>query len=90
MSNILGLVGAAADASHTAPPHQAAAGMLKVYYLDVGQGDSTLIKTPKGQHILIDGGDNPKGQNVVENLESLGVKQLDAVIATHPDADHIG
>lgn len=78
------------NASHTAPPHEAAAGMLKVYYLDVGQGDSTLIKTPKGQHILIDGGDNPKGQNVVENLESLGVKQLDAVIATHPDADHIG
>ncbi|MDG0873985.1 MBL fold metallo-hydrolase [Paenibacillus thiaminolyticus] len=65
-------------------------GTLQVFYLDVGQGDSTLIKTPKGQHILIDGGDNHKGQDVVEYLESLGITQLDVVIATHPDADHIG
>ncbi|PZM61865.1 ComEC/Rec2 family competence protein [Paenibacillus dendritiformis] len=76
--------------SQTTPPQQAAAGTLQVYYLDVGQGDSTLIKTPKGQHILIDGGDNHKGQDVVEYLESLGITQLDVVIATHPDADHIG
>lgn len=65
-------------------------GTLQVFYLDVGQGDSTLIKTPKGEHILIDGGDNHKGQDVVEYLESLGITQLDVVIATHPDADHIG
>lgn len=39
---------------NTALPHQAGASTLKVYYLDAGQGDSTLIKTPKGQHILID------------------------------------
>lgn len=69
---------------------QQQAGALEVYYLDVGQGDSTLIKTPKGQHILIDGGDNHQGQNVVDYLDQLDVKQLDAVIATHPDADHIG
>ncbi|GAC41744.1 ComEC/Rec2 family competence protein [Paenibacillus popilliae] len=69
---------------------QQQAGTLEVYYLDVGQGDSTLIKTPKGQHILIDGGDNHQGQTVVDYLDQLDVKQLDAVIATHPDADHIG
>lgn len=64
--------------------------VLKVYYLDVGQGDSTLIRTPKGQHVLIDGGDNSQGENVVKYLKQYGVKELDAVIATHPDADHIG
>ncbi|MGG3839627.1 ComEC/Rec2 family competence protein [Paenibacillus thiaminolyticus] len=74
----------------TPPPQQAAAGTLQVYYFDVGQGDSTYIRTPQGQHILIDGGDNHKGQAVVDYLEQLGVKQLDVVIATHPDADHIG
>ncbi|SMF88114.1 DNA internalization-related competence protein ComEC/Rec2 [Paenibacillus uliginis N3/975] len=67
-----------------------ASGTLRVYYLDVGQGDSTLIQTPKGQHILIDGGDNHKGDEVVDYLKQLGVKSLDAIIATHPDADHIG
>ncbi len=48
------------------------------------------MRTPQGQHILIDGGDNDKGQDVVAYLKHLGVKQLDVVIATHPDADHIG
>jgi DNA internalization-related competence protein ComEC/Rec2 len=71
------------------PKHQPG-GTLQVYYLDVGQGDSTLIRTPKGQHVLIDGGTNGQGENVVKYLKQYGVKQLDAVIATHPDADHIG
>ncbi|MCY9734614.1 MBL fold metallo-hydrolase [Paenibacillus alvei] len=65
-------------------------GTLQVYFLDVGQGDSTLIRTPKGQHVLIDGGQNSQGENVVNYLKQYGVKELDAVIATHPDADHIG
>ncbi|MGG4393852.1 ComEC/Rec2 family competence protein [Paenibacillus thiaminolyticus] len=77
-------------AVHESVQPQQPLGTLQVFYLDVGQGDSTLIKTPKGQHILIDGGDNHKGQDVVEYLESLGITQLDVVIATHPDADHIG
>ncbi|WP_339271448.1 ComEC/Rec2 family competence protein [Paenibacillus sp. FSL K6-1330] len=67
-----------------------ASGSLQVFFLDVGQGDSTLIRTPKGQHLLIDGGDNHKGEDVVDYLKQLGVKSLDAIIATHPDADHIG
>ncbi|MCE5173343.1 MBL fold metallo-hydrolase [Paenibacillus profundus] len=71
-------------------PKKQAAGTLQVYYLDVGQGDSTLIRTPKNQYILIDAGDNDKGKDVVTYLKHLGVKQLDVVIATHPDADHIG
>ncbi len=63
---------------------------LEVHYIDVGQGDSTLIKTPDSRYILIDGGDNHKGDTVVDYLKKTGVQELDAVIATHPDADHIG
>ncbi|MGM1044840.1 MAG: MBL fold metallo-hydrolase [Bacillota bacterium] len=71
-------------------PKKQTVGTLQVYYFDVGQGDSTLIRTPKNQYILIDGGNNNQGKNVVKYLNHLGVKTLDAVVATHPDADHIG
>lgn len=71
-------------------PKKQAAGTLQVYFLDVGQGDSTLIRTPANQYILIDGGNNDQGKNVVKYLNALGVKTLDAMVATHPDADHIG
>ena len=65
-------------------------GELKVYFLDVGQGDSIYIKTPKGDDILIDGGDNKYGDIVVNYLTELGVDDIEVIIATHPDADHIG
>lgn len=63
--------------------------VLNVYGFDVGQGDSTLIQT-KNDTILIDGGNNGKGDDVVRYLKTLGITRLTAVIATHPDADHIG
>jgi competence protein ComEC len=65
----------------------------EIIYLDVGQGDSTLIRLPAGD-ILIDGGGTPQSdfdmgaRVVVPALRSLGVKSL-TVIATHGDADHI-
>lgn len=62
---------------------------VSVYGFDVGQGDSTFIRT-KTDAILIDGGNNGKGDDVVRYLKALGVGRLTAVIATHPDADHIG
>lgn len=65
-------------------------GQLKVYYFDVGQGDSILIQTPQGEDILIDGGNNDKGDDVVRYLQALHVNDLEVMIATHPDADHIG
>ena len=64
-------------------------GILKVAFLDVGQGDSILIESPTGNQILIDGGPNKKV------LESLGKelpfydRTIDVVMATHPDKDHI-
>ncbi|WP_312067691.1 ComEC/Rec2 family competence protein [Exiguobacterium sp.] len=71
-----------------APPAPTA-GQMEIYGFDVGQGDSTFIRT-KEDAILIDGGNNGKGEDVVRYLQKLGVKRLTAVIATHPDADHIG
>ncbi len=62
---------------------------LEVHYLDVGQGDCTLILCD-GHAMLIDAGDNDKGTAVQSYLESQGVTALDYVIGTHPDADHIG
>lgn len=57
-----------------------------VSFLDVGQGDATLIQVPGGATVLIDGG--PSGQ-VVDRLRESGVTRLDAVILTHPHADHL-
>lgn len=62
---------------------------LKVHYLDVGQGDCTLIES--GEHaMLIDAGNNNKGTYVQNYLQKQGIEKLDYVIGTHPDADHIG
>lgn len=75
----------AAKASDTSKPE----GTLEVHYIDVGQGDATLIKC--GSHaMLIDGGNNNKGTTVQLYLKKQGVESLDYVIGTHPDADHIG
>jgi competence protein ComEC len=64
------------------PPHT-----LTVRVLDIGQGDSILISSPAGANVLIDGG--PDEELAAQQLVSYGVKRLDAVIATHPHADHI-
>lgn len=60
-----------------------------VQFIDVGQGDATLIKI-SGKNILIDGGDNDKGGIVVDYLKKQKVEKIDYMIATHPHADHIG
>lgn len=62
---------------------------LEVHYIDVGQGDATLIKC--GEHaMLIDAGNNYMGTKVQMYLDKQGVESLDYVVGTHPDADHIG
>lgn len=61
----------------------------EVVFLDIGQGDSVLIKTRYGQNILVDGGrDNRVLDRLGRNL-SFFDRTFDLVIATHPDADHI-
>ncbi len=63
---------------------------MLVHFIDVGQGDSILIESPNGKTMLVDGGVKGAGQHIVSYLHELGVKKLDIVVATHPDADHIG
>jgi len=63
---------------------------MRVHFIDVGQGDSIFIESPNGKTMLVDGGVKGAGQKVVSYLKELGVNKLDIVVATHPDADHIG
>ena len=69
---------------------------LEVTFLDVGQGDSALVRVPSGQAVLIDAGGSgnpsydPGRRVVLPFLRRLGVAKIDVVVATHPHADHVG
>ena len=71
---------------------------LRIYFIDVGQGDSTLIITPSNKKILIDGGgSNTPSSNfdvgesiVLPYLLNRGVNKLDYIIISHFDSDHCG
>ncbi|MDE6999868.1 MAG: MBL fold metallo-hydrolase [Lachnospiraceae bacterium] len=65
------------------------AAKMEVHFIDVGQGDSTLI-TCDGHAMLIDAGDYSKGTAIQNYLQKQKVKKLDYLILTHPDSDHIG
>ncbi|MBC6297947.1 MBL fold metallo-hydrolase [Listeria sp. FSL L7-1517] len=69
---------------------EAAAPSIKVHFIDVGQGDAIYIKAPNGEDILIDAGNKGKGKTVVNYLKKLKVKDIEIMIASHPDADNIG
>ena len=65
--------------------------LLVVSFLDIGQGDAIYIKAPNGVDMLIDGG--KKDSDILTELGrvmSVTDKEIDIVLATHPDADHIG
>ncbi len=62
---------------------------LEIHFIDVGQGDATLVMCD-GEAMLIDAGDNDKGSQVQLYLSKRNIKQLKYVIGTHPDSDHIG
>ena len=76
------------------------AGKLRVIAIDVGQGDSTLILTPSGRTVLVDGGgtsdETAAGETdvgtriVVPFLQFLGINRIDVLILTHPHGDHVG
>lgn len=66
---------------------------FEITLLDVGQGDGIYIHTPKQQNILIDGGSTSEKQvgkyRILPFLKSRGIRQIDYMIATHADEDHI-
>ena len=62
---------------------------MEVHFIDVGQGDATLV-TCGGHAMLIDAGDDTRGTAIQNYLQKQKITRLDYLILTHPDADHIG
>ena len=60
-----------------------------VSFIDVGQGDSILVRS-RDHAVLIDGGEHAQRNAVLNYLRDAGVRRLDYVVATHPHSDHIG
>ena len=64
-------------------------GEVQFHFIDVGQGDAALIRTEWGD-ILIDAGTNSSEDELKAYLDSMGVKDLEYAVFTHPHEDHIG
>ena len=60
---------------------------MRVTFLDVGQGDATLIQVPQGS-MLVDQG--PPEANVAQQLRRFGIRELSLLVLTHPQRDHVG
>ena len=64
--------------------------LLKVHYLDVGQGDSIFVELPNNETMLIDAAESYQSENIINYLKNLNYQKIDYVIGTHPHIDHIG
>lgn len=64
-------------------------GTMSVDFIDVGQGDCTLIVSGDNV-ILIDGGEAGESENVINFIKNRNITEIDCCIATHPHSDHIG
>ncbi|MGI6220469.1 MAG: ComEC/Rec2 family competence protein [Coriobacteriales bacterium] len=80
--------GSAADAVSNRPARDVD-GELVVRFIDVGQGDCALLSCD-GHHVLIDGGPRDASRKVYSIVRDIGVGRFDAIVASHPDVDHIG
>lgn len=75
-------------------PHTISSGNSRISCIDVGQGSSSLIITPEGKTVLIDGGGgysptfNVGERIIAPYLWKSGIRKLDHIIITHPDSDH--
>ena len=68
----------------------AESGTLQVFFIDCGQGDAILVKSPADKYMLVDAGTREEGQNICKFPNSQGVQELSVVVGTHPHSDHIG
>jgi competence protein ComEC len=73
----------------------AAEGGVEIDFIDVGQGDAVAIRTPAGRWLLVDAGARDDGwdageRRVLPFLRARGVRRLEALVLTHPHADHVG
>ena len=62
---------------------------FSIEFLDVGEGDAAMIHCD-GHHMLIDGGSSEYSSFIYTKLKDEGINHLDLIVATHPDADHVG
>jgi len=63
---------------------------LRIYHIDVEQADATLIVSPTGETLLVDGGKNGHGQRVQDAMAELGVTQIDHLVVTYYHEDYYG
>jgi competence protein ComEC len=96
---LAGCLGGAGPADPTANPTAEATaqttataeGTLEVHFINVGQSVSTLVVGPTGETMLIDTGHyNDDGEYVLSYLEAHDIDQIDYLVVSHNDADHIG
>jgi beta-lactamase superfamily II metal-dependent hydrolase len=78
------LLGAAPTRSAPLPPE------ISIAFIDVGQGDAILIRDGSGYDILVDGGCKSAGEELIDYILAAGVDDLEVILATHADSDHIG
>lgn len=86
---------------YISPTNLGTSSLLEIYFIDVGQGDGVLLRLPDGRHIMVDGGytraKQPTGKSAADFVDwkffndyGLARIDLDAIIASHCDADHYG
>lgn len=63
---------------------------LSISFIDVGQGDSAIVKTPGDNYIIIDAGSKDNKEKLYAYIEEKGITKFKVAIATHPHEDHIG
>lgn len=64
--------------------------LLEVHFLDIGQGDCALIKTPGDKHYLIDTGNRSARKKILPYLRYLKIDRLDGIVISHSHSDHVG
>lgn len=60
------------------------------FFLDAGEGDAILVRSPDGEWMMIDTGNGAFGEKIAETVKRLGVQKIRYLLLTHPDEDHIG
>ncbi len=75
---------------NTIAAHILDADILKLHFLDVGQGDSQLVKLPEGGTVLIDGGPDKETSFRLDKILPRTNRYIDLVVLTHTEKDHLG
>ena len=78
------------SAAPSPSPAEAPTPALEVYFIDVGQGDCILLRSPNGKTMLVDAGEPGNFDTIDALLKALGTDSLDVVVSTHAHSDHAG